>query len=134
MDVTPDTLAELEARQDQIIRRTAERVAATTAGADGRQAVAADTVTAGMRFTTQMLSSAMALQEPAILQDQLSWAQKRLPHDGVSARMLLANLRIYAEVVHEILAPQSAREVGAYVGWMIDHLDRHLDEEGDSDE
>lgn len=134
MEIRSETLVELEARRDHIIRSATERVLATTSGTGGRPAVDADTVSAGMNFTTQMLVNAMAVQEPAILEDQLSWARRRLPHDGVSDRMLLANLRIYAEVVGELLDPQSAGEVCGYVDRMIESLSRQLGAEVDANE
>jgi len=76
-------------------------------------------LTAGLEFTTRMLDAAMATGEIPLLEDELTWARERLPHEGVAPQHVLSRLRIYRDVVNEILAPEYAREVTQFLDWMI---------------
>jgi hypothetical protein len=77
-------------------------------------------ITAGIEFTTQTLEAVLQLGDPTLMEFQLTWARDRLPHDGVAPAHLLARLRIYAQVVAEMLTAEQAREVNPYLNWMIE--------------
>ena len=76
-------------------------------------------ITSGIQFTTQMLESAMAVGEIALLEDQLAWAMDRLPHDGVAPHHLLHRLRLYGQVVKELLPAEHAAQISPYIDWMV---------------
>ena len=77
-------------------------------------------VKTGLGFTTRMLQAAMCVGEVALLADEMTWAKDRLPHDGVSMQLVLANLQLMRTVISEMLDPAHAREVLEYVDWMIE--------------
>ncbi|MGB9201863.1 hypothetical protein, partial [Methanobacterium sp.] len=77
-------------------------------------------LTTGLKFTTQMLESAMYIGEIPILEDQLLWAKDKLPADGVEMEHILVRLRIYREIIIEILSNEHANEIIPFVDWMIE--------------
>jgi len=76
-------------------------------------------ISSGIRFTTKMLTTAMATGEISLLEDQLTWAKDRLRHEGVKPEHLLHRLQIYSDVVQEILPEYQAQEINQFIKWMI---------------
>jgi hypothetical protein len=66
-----------------------------------------------------MLDTAMTTGEIALLEDQLTWAMDRLPHEGVKPECTLHRLQIYVDVVQEILPDHQAEEINQFIKWMI---------------
>ena len=88
-------------------------------------------ITSGIEFTTRMLETAMTMGEVALLDDQLTWAMDRLPHDGVSPEHVLERFRIYRQVVEECLPAAHAAEVVRFLEWMIARQQELLHRETD---
>lgn len=78
-----------------------------------------EVLTSGIGFLTRNLEAAMSMGEVAFLEDQLIWAQDRLPHDGVESEHLLSRFKIYREVILKTLTPAHAAEITGYIDWMI---------------
>lgn len=76
-------------------------------------------LTTGMEFTTRMLETAMSLGEISILEDELSWARDRLPHDNVALEHILERFQIYQEVLNEQIEPEYCQEINPFLDWMI---------------
>lgn len=76
-------------------------------------------LTTGLEFTTRMLETAMALGEISILEDELSWARDRLPHDNVELEHILQRFKIYREVLNEQIEPEHCQEINPFLDWMI---------------
>ncbi len=81
---------------------------------------ARELLSSGMEFTTRMLETAMLLGEVSILEDQLSWACNRLPHDGVALEHILIRLEIYRGQIREALPEEYVSEITHYIDWMIE--------------
>lgn len=88
-------------------------------------------ITSGLEFTTRMVDAAMKMGEVALLDDQLTWAMDRLPHDGVSPEHVLKRFRIYRQVVEEHLPAAHAAEVVRFLEWMIARQQELLQREND---
>ena len=67
-------------------------------------------------------------RQVSLLEDQLTWAMERLPHDGVVPAHILNRLRIYREVVGETLPERHANEIEPYLTWMIARQKELLEE------
>jgi hypothetical protein len=80
---------------------------------------AAALIRTGMEFTTRMMGTAMAMGETSLLEDQLTWARDRLPHDGVEREHILSRFQIFRDVVQETLEPEHAAEVVPFIEWMM---------------
>ncbi len=76
-------------------------------------------VTAGLEFTADTIETVMQVGDPALFEFQLSWAQDRLPHDGVSPAFVLARFRQFASGVALFLAPEHAQEVNPWIEHLI---------------
>lgn len=81
---------------------------------------AKEILTAGLKFTTQMLESAMYMGEIPILEDELLWAKDKLPDDGVEMEHILVRLRIYREIIIKNLSLEYVHEIIPFVDWMIE--------------
>jgi hypothetical protein len=75
---------------------------------------------AGLVFTLDMLTTAIALDDPNLLEDQIKWANIRLPHDGVSRTDMIENLLILKEVVNKIISQDNQEPIVIYLDWMIE--------------
>jgi hypothetical protein len=120
IEVSAQALAAFRENKEAINREVVARSLARTEETAHHGAEAERLITSGIEFTTRMLDSAMAVGEIALLEDQLTWAMERLPHDGVVPRFVLNRLEIYREVVEACLPAPYASEVGRVVGWMTD--------------
>ncbi len=126
--VNADTLAAFREKQETIIRQVAERSLARQQEVAHHGDEAEQRITSGLVFTSRMLDAAMAVGELSLLEDQLTWAMDRLPHDGVVPEHVLHRLRIYREVVRETLAERHASEIESYLTWMIARQEELLQE------
>jgi hypothetical protein len=84
---------------------------------------AEDVMKVGFGFLNRMLETALEFDETAVLEHQLEWSMNRLPHDGVPAPMLLNNVRAYRQVIEANLSPESSREIGRILDWMLNRLE-----------
>jgi hypothetical protein len=89
-------------------------------------------VTSGIEFTTRMLEAAMTVGEITLLDDQLTWAMERLPHDGVSPQYVLNRFRIYRQVVEDVLPKPHASEITPFLDWMIARQRELIGQEGNA--
>jgi hypothetical protein len=85
-------------------------------------------ITSGLEFTTKMLEAAMSMGEIPLLEDELTWAKDRLPHDGVEMEHVLTRFKIYRDLVGEKLPPEYATEVTGFIDWMIAHQKEIIDQ------
>ena len=75
---------------------------------------------AGLVFTLDMLATAMMLNDPNLLEDQINWAVIRLPHDGISRTEMIENLLILRGEVKSIMSMVNQKPVVVYLDWMIE--------------
>jgi hypothetical protein len=80
---------------------------------------AEEVITEGIKMTTEMLFNAMSVNDVGVLDDQLQWAIKRLPVDGVSPEQVYKRFNIYLEVVNELFVQSQAKEISQFIEWMI---------------
>ena len=73
----------------------------------------------GLQFTTNMLEAIMASGNVALMEDQLSWAMDRLPHDGVAHKHMIHRLEILSEVANEKLPADNSAEIVPYIKHMV---------------
>ena len=73
----------------------------------------------GFEYTTRMLEAVMAVGEIALFEDQITWAQDRLPHDGVQSKNILRLFKIYSKHISTSLSEQDASEIQPYMSWLI---------------
>jgi hypothetical protein len=118
--VTPAALDSFRAAHDQILTETTRRSAARTGAGDQPRTVSIETIRAGLQFTLRILDAAMATDSVEILDDQLQWAGKRLPHDNVSPALVLAEFQLLAEVIDQCLEPEHAAEISHAVRWLVE--------------
>lgn len=124
--VPPATIAAFRAAGEAIVDVAARRVLERQTAQAPRGAKAERILREGMKHTTMALEAAMRFQAPDLLTQQMEWAQARLPHDGIAAIALLENLRLYADVVAEILPPTDGEQVGAYVAYLVRLQEAHV--------
>lgn len=116
--VSPSTVANFLAHRQQIVRETAARsLVRTTVSQQGADAY--HSLAVGLDFTTQALAVAMQLTNTSILDQQLQWANERLPYAGAGAEQLLTRFQLLADVVRETLDVQDAQAVNRYVEYLI---------------
>lgn len=116
--VSEAALAAFRARQDDINRQVVARALAQQDEVAHHGPEAAQIMTAGIAFMTQMLDAALQFNDTAALGFQLDWANERLPHDGVAAEHLLHRFQMYADVVADLLPAGHAAEINQYLDWM----------------
>ena len=68
---------------------------------------------------TKMLEAALLTGEIPLLEDVLTWAKDRLPHDGVTPEHVYHRFQIYREVIVDLLPDEFASEVIPYLDWMM---------------
>ncbi len=73
----------------------------------------------GINMTTKILDTAMSVHEPSILDDQLKWANDRLPIDGVKPEHIYDRIRIYISVINELLPTVYAVQITNFLEWML---------------
>jgi hypothetical protein len=70
----------------------------------------------------RILASVVAVGSEAILEDQLKWAESRLPHEGFDRDRIIDGLISLRSASERQLSPAAAAQVGAHLDWMIDKL------------
>jgi hypothetical protein len=80
---------------------------------------AEDTLRSGFEFTSSSLEACMLINDAALLVDQLRWSKDRLPHDGISMKRMAENLRVYCEVINQLLPASYAAEIVNLVQQMV---------------
>lgn len=90
-------------------------------GEDARQII-----TEGFVYTFKMLDAAMAVEEIAIIEEQLSWALKRLPHDNVNPVFILNRFKLFYDVVDELMPAEKSTGIKHYIRWMIARMQELL--------
>lgn len=128
--LTPAALDAFRQARPEIIRRVVARSMEHEDQVAHHGQEAQRLLTSGIEFTTRMLDSAMTVGHGALLEDQMTWAQDRLPHDGVEPEHLLTRFKIYEDVVGELLPAEVAAQVNAYLQWMIARQKELLGERG----
>jgi hypothetical protein len=126
--VSAEALAAFREKQETITEQVAERSLAREQEVAHHGEDAERLIKSGLTFTTRMLDAAMAVGEVSLLEDQMTWAMERLPHDGVVPAHILNRLRIYRRVVRETLPERHASEIEPYLTWMIARMDELLEE------
>ncbi|MFO7729155.1 MAG: hypothetical protein R6V86_00170, partial [Spirochaetia bacterium] len=58
----------------------------------------------------------------SILEDQLNWALKRLPHDNVNPVFILNRFELFYDVVDELMPAEKSTGVKHYIRWMIQRM------------
>ena len=118
-DVSHQALQSFRQHQGRIIETTVRRVMEDPEHIAHHGDQAEELVRSGLQFTTRMLDAALAAGESTLMEQQLQWAQSRLPHDGVSPEEMLQNLQTYRDVIQETLDAAHADEIAGAVDWMI---------------
>lgn len=114
------TLTAFRAHAQQIIDLTVQRSLVYTDEVQQHGEDAGTFLRIGLRFTTDMLIMLMEIQAEELVDDQLMWALKRLPHDGVLPEHVLHRFELYRDVVEEVLPEPHQSEVAAVVTWLIE--------------
>jgi hypothetical protein len=126
--ISPEALASFKEKSPLIIKETVKRSLKRDKEVAHHGDQAEKLITSGLEFTTRMLEAAMGMGEISLLEDELSWAQDRLPHDGVEMEHVLSRFKIYRDVVKDTLPPEYAAEVNGFIEWMIVHQKEIIDE------
>jgi MerR family transcriptional regulator, light-induced transcriptional regulator len=120
--VSPAALEAFRAASPAILAETLARSLARREEVAHHGAEAERLIAGGLGFTMKMLDAAMAAGESALLEDELSWAIDRLPHDGVSVDAMVSRIRILEDVVLELLPPLPGAEIASVLQWMGSRL------------
>ncbi len=73
----------------------------------------------GLGFVTRMLRSAMVFAAGGILENEMEWAKTRLPVYGVSAKMVMDNLKRYSHALERKIPDQAFMEIKPYLNGMM---------------
>lgn len=73
----------------------------------------------GLGFVSKMLRAMMAFGAENIIDDQLKWAETRLPVNGISTKMVLDNFERYTKALEIKLPAEAFKEVQPYLAGMI---------------
>jgi hypothetical protein len=119
--ISPEALESFQDNRDIIIKETVSRSLKRDHEVEHHGENAPQLLTTGLEFTTKMLEAAMSMGEVALLEDELKWAQDRLPHDGVQMEHVLIRFKIYRDVVTETLPSGYAKEITTFIDWMINY-------------
>ena len=115
--VSAAALTEFEENEYHIISKVVEK--AQTQISDSMPEGGSEVLRAGMEFTVSSFRNAMNLGELTILENQINWGMDRLPHDGVKPTNVYQNFQLMADAVDELLSPESAQQIRAYVDWCV---------------
>lgn len=102
-----------------IISKAVERSLLLGEDVAGHGAEAPALLNAGFDFTLKMLESIMLAGSVDLMEDQLSWAETRLPYDGVFPEHLFRRFKILSEVMEELLSRNHWPQIRPYLDWMI---------------
>jgi MerR family transcriptional regulator, light-induced transcriptional regulator len=130
--VSKDALAGFREASARIVASTVDRSLARTDEIAGHGSDARRLITAGIEFTVRMLDAALASGEGALMEDELSWALDRLPHDGVAPEHILGRFQVLREVISAELSRPQAEQIVRAVDWMSQRLRELGAEKGSS--
>lgn len=119
--ISPEALTSFQKNRDTLIKETVKRSLKRQNEVLQHGGKASELLTTGLEFTTKMLEAAMSMGEVALLEDELKWAQDRLPHDGVQMEHVFNRFKIYREVINETLPSGYANEINTFIDWMISY-------------
>ncbi len=127
--ISPGALVSFQDNSDTIIKETVSRSLKRDHEVEHHGENAQELLTTGMEFTTKMLEAAMSLGEIALLEDELLWAQDRLPNDGVQMEHVLNRFKIFGDVIKETMPSEYVNEIMAFIDWMINYQQALMEEE-----
>lgn len=119
--ISPEALESFQENRDTLIKETVSRSLKRDYEVEHHGEKAPQLLTTGLEFTTKMMGAAMSMGEVVLLEDELKWAQDRLPHDGVQMEHVLNRFKIYRDVVNETLPSEYANEITTFIDWMINY-------------
>ena len=112
-NITPEAQAAFKKQHTKLIEALVTRLLAEPGEFDHLGDQAESTLAAGFEFTASNLEVCMQVNDASLLIDQLRWANDRLPHDGIQMDRMTKNLRVYCDVISELLpAPYSIEIAG----------------------
>lgn len=126
--ISSEAMEEFQENKEDIIRETVQMSLEREEEVAHHGEEAEKIIRQGIEFTTRMLESAMLVGEPLLLEDELTWAKDRLPHDGVALEHVHSRFLIYRERLQEKISPEHAPEILSYLDWMISHLELIIEE------
>lgn len=129
--ISPEALESFRENSQLIIKETVRRSLKREEEVSQHGDKAEKLITSGLEFTTKMLEAAMSMGEIPLLEDELTWAKDRLPHDGVEMEHVLTRFKIYRDLVGEKLPPEYATEVTGFIDWMIAHQKEIINQSDD---
>jgi methanogenic corrinoid protein MtbC1 len=118
-NVSGPAQAAFKKNHDKIIAGTVARLLAEPGQFDHLGEQAESTLRSGFEFTTSSLEACMLINDASLLIDQLRWSKDRLPHDGISMNRMAENLRVYCEVIRELLPAPISTEIVNLVAHMM---------------
>lgn len=76
---------------------------------------AAQVLATGFEFTSAGIETCLKINDASLLVDQLQWARDRLPHDGISMPRMTENMKVYHQVILEVIPAPQNTEIAAFV-------------------
>lgn len=73
----------------------------------------------GFEMVHKILYSIMEFGSAALLTDQLDWAEKRLPHEGISPEQVLQDIKIFRKVTEKTVSEVQFSEIAPYFDFLI---------------
>lgn len=126
-----DVRAELERKTDAIVDLAVQNSKDRLDSGSRSPRDAESAVRGGLTMILRILGSVMAVGSEAILEDQLKWAETRLPHEGYDQNQIVQGVVSLRFASTETLSLRAAEQVAAYLEWMADRLrERSAGEEG----
>ena len=116
--VSPEALKSFKENSPRIIKKTVDALMSILKKIESDE-MSRELLNRGLEFPTRILESAMLVGEISILDDQLSWACDRLPHDGVTLENILLMLELYQKEIKKTLKNEHNSQIIPYVDWMI---------------
>ncbi len=98
----------------------AQIVAAATARCVAAGDTDTDLIIAGYGYVLRMLEAALVAGSPKLLDAQVSWANERQPHDGVTPAQLLSRLGLMAATLRSLLASPHGDAAAAYIERLVE--------------
>ncbi len=115
-------VAEFRDRGEEIVSKTLE-LSDFYRGLEGEDAgIVASKMRKGLEMTHRVVASVAQVPGPALLQDQVSWATTRLPHEGFTPAMVAANLATFNDAIGRTLTAEHAAEIEPIIEWLIDQI------------
>jgi hypothetical protein len=113
------SLAAFEAAESEIVTRTVRRAVEEADLPAELLAEMTRKFTVGLQMTSEMLRSIMAVGGTELLRDQIEWAERRLPHEGITPEMLRRHFLLYKDVLEGTLEPSHASGIIPYLDYLI---------------